>query len=114
MAYEEMLIQKKAFDFSKWLLAHTGKFPKNYRFSVAVQIEKALMDFLELITVANMRKDKIPVLKQADEALARIRLLIRLSHEMRFINITAYEFGSKQVVELGRMLGGWLKNPTRQ
>jgi hypothetical protein len=35
MAKEEMLIVKKAYDFSRWLLQHTGKFPKSYRFSIA-------------------------------------------------------------------------------
>jgi len=37
MPAHEMLIVKKAFDFSKWLLHHTGKFPKSFRFSIAVR-----------------------------------------------------------------------------
>jgi hypothetical protein len=61
------------------------------------------LSFIELTTVANMRKDKLPLLKQADEALARLRLLFRLSYEMRFINLKSYEHGSKQMNELGRL-----------
>ncbi len=37
MAVNEMLFIKKGYDFSKWLLQHTGKFPKSYRFSVAAK-----------------------------------------------------------------------------
>ena len=48
MARNEMLIVKKAYDFSKWLLQHTGKFPKSYRFSVAVRIENTMLEFTEL------------------------------------------------------------------
>ncbi|MCH8127886.1 diversity-generating retroelement protein Avd [candidate division KSB1 bacterium] len=103
-----MLIIKKGYDFSKWLLHHTGKFPRSYRFSVAAKLENGILDFIEATTVANMRKNKIPLLKQADEALARMRLLFRLSYEMRFINLKSYEFGSSQLVELGKLLG--LKN----
>jgi hypothetical protein len=106
----DMLIIKKGYDFSKWLLGHTGKFPKSYRFSVALKLENGILEFIEMTTVANMRRDKLPVLKRADEALARIRLLFRLSYEMRFINIVSYEFGSRQLVELGKMLGGWIRN----
>ena len=114
MAHQEMLIQKKAYDFSKWLLNHTGKFPKSHRFSVAVRLENAVLDFVEHITVANMRKDKLPLLKKADEALARMRLMLRLSYEMRFINLKSYEFGSSQISELGKMLGGWIKSPAKK
>ncbi len=110
MANNEMLIIKKGYDFSKWLLHHTGKFPRSYRFSVAAKLENGILDFIEATTVANMRKNKIPLLRQADEALARMRLLFRLSYEMRFINLKSYEFGSSQLVELGKLLGGWLKN----
>ena len=111
MANQDLLVIKKGYDFSKWLLQHTGKFPKSYRFSVAAKLENAILDFLEFATVANMRRDKLPLLKKADEALARLRLLFRLSYEMRFLNLKSYEFGSKQVNELGRLLGGWIKRP---
>jgi hypothetical protein len=109
--FKEMLITKKGFDFCQWLLRHTGKFPKSHRFSIAAKLENHILDFIELTTVANMRLNKLPMLKQADEALARIQLLFRLSYQMRFINVPSYEFGSRQLVELGKLLGGWIKNP---
>ncbi|MFQ5641219.1 MAG: hypothetical protein ACE5IR_24840 [bacterium] len=59
MANQDLLIIKKGYDFSKWLLQHTGKFPKSYRFSVAAKLENAILDFIELATVANMRRDKL-------------------------------------------------------
>ncbi len=104
-----MLISKKSYDFSKWLLHHTGKFPRSYRFSVAAKLENGILDFIQLITVANMRREKIPLLNRADEVLSCMKMLFRLSFEMRFISITSYEFGSKQLVEMGRLLGGWKK-----
>jgi len=109
MPNNEMLIVKKACDFSKWLLQHTGKFPKSYRFSIAVRIENAVLEFTEILTVANMRHNKKPLLEQADEVLTKLRLLVRLSFEMKFISQHSYEFGSCRIAELGKMLGGWMK-----
>jgi len=40
MANIEMLIIKKGFHFSKWLLHHTGNFPVSYRFSVAAKLKQ--------------------------------------------------------------------------
>jgi len=112
MSSQEMLVIKKGYDFSKWLLHHTGKFPRSCRFSVASKLENGILDFIEMTTVANMRRDKLPLLRRADEALARLRLLFRLSYEMKFINLKSYEFGSRQLIELGKLLGGWIKRPT--
>ena len=109
MAAKDMLIIKKSYDFSKWLLNHTGKFPKSYRFSVAAKLENGILEFIQLTTVANMRRNKLPLLTRADETLSWLRLLFRLSYDMRFINIKSYEFGSCQMDELGKMLGGWIK-----
>lgn len=78
MKKEEMLVIKKGYDFAKWLLAHTGKFPKSSRFSVAAKLENAILDFIEHTTVANMRRDKLPLLRQADESLVKLKLLFRL------------------------------------
>jgi len=36
---------------------------------VAAKMENAMLDFIELTTVANMRQDKLPMLRRADEAL---------------------------------------------
>ena len=105
-----MLIVKKSYDFSKWLLNHTGKFPKSYRFSVAVRIENAVLEFTELVAVANMRTSKRSMLHEADEILTRLRLLVRMSFDMKFINMNSYEYASCQIAELGKMLGGWIKS----
>jgi hypothetical protein len=111
MAASEFFVIKRGYDFSKWLLNHTGKFPKSHRFSVAVKLENAALDFIEFTSVANTRQNKLPLLKEADEALLKLRLLFRLSYEMRFINFNSYEHGSQRLAELGRLLGGWIKNP---
>ncbi len=58
MGHSDFLVIKRGYDFSKWLLQHTGKFQKSYRFSVAAKLENAILDFIELATVANMLKDK--------------------------------------------------------
>jgi len=101
---------KKSYDFSKWMLNHTGKFPKSYRFSVAARLENTVLEFTELVAVANMRSTKRSLLFDADEALARLRLLVRLSFDMKFLNLHSYEYASAQIAELGKMLGGWIKS----
>ena len=35
--------------------------------------------------------------------------MTRLSYEMQFINVKSYEYGANELVEIGKMLGKWLK-----
>ena len=111
MEHKELLVIKRASDFAKWLFQHSGRFPKSHRFSVAVRLENTILTFIELTTAANMRRNKIPLLQEADESLAKLKVIFRLSHDMGFINFKSYQYGGQKLVELGKLLGGWMKNP---
>jgi four helix bundle protein len=107
---DDLIIFKKTYDFSKWLFQHTTNFPKSHRFSVAVQIENSILELLRQITVANHRKQKMPLLRQADETLLALKIFIRLSHDLKFISTKSFEFAIRQMQEIGRLLGGWIKS----
>ncbi len=106
---EELKLAQKSYDLCQWLLHHTNKFPKSHRFSIAMRIENHFLEFLELVSLAEYRRGKLPLLQKADELLFKVRLLVRLSHALRFINTGSYEFAAKSLDELGRMLGGLMK-----
>ncbi len=106
---EELKLTQKSADLLEWLFNHTEKFPKSRRFSMAVRIENVFLDFHELVSLASYRKNKLPLLQKADELLFRLRLLIRLSHNMKLLNTGSYEFAASGLDELGRMLGGLIK-----
>jgi four helix bundle protein len=107
---QELIIFKKSYDFSKWLFNHTNKFPKSHRFSVAVRLENGMLEFLRQISIANHRKKKLPLLQLADEELLALKINLRLSHDLRFISTSSYEYAIKSLEEIGKMLGGWMKS----
>ena len=107
---QELIIFKKSYDFSKWLLGHTNKFPKSHRFSVAVRLENGILEFIRQISIANHRQKKLPLLHIADEELIVLRINLRISHDLKFINTKSYEYAIKQLEEIGKMLGGWIKS----
>ncbi|MCA9938981.1 MAG: four helix bundle protein [Anaerolineales bacterium] len=46
----------------------------------------------------------------ADESLARVRLYLRLAARMGWLSPGQYRHVAEMEVEIGRMLGGWLKS----
>ena len=95
-----------------WILHKTELFPKSARFGLASRLADATLDFLEHVLEAKYTKDRAPILGRASITLEKIRFLIRLSFEMRYLSEKQYLFISGMVDESGRMLGGWMKEPS--
>jgi len=111
---QESPIFSKTFDLLEWLLATTMKFPQSQRFVLAKRVQDAAFNFYEAITAAALSSHKRQHLEQADIKLQRLRLYIRLSHQLKFMSIGQYEHVSKMIVEIGKLLGGWQKKVTGQ
>ena len=75
----------------------------------------AALDFLEQVTDAlyHSGSTRERHLRQADAALLRLRLYLRLVYRWRWLNDGQYQHVSRQVKELGQLLGGLRKaNPS--
>ncbi|MBN1481415.1 diversity-generating retroelement protein Avd [candidate division KSB1 bacterium] len=107
---QNLHIFQKSYAFTRWLLNHTNTFPKSNRFSVAVKMENTMLEILELMTSANMSRNKLKYLLPLDQKLAGLKILLRLSYDLKFVNITSYEYGARELVTIGKMLGGWMKH----
>ena len=100
----------KTYDFTKWLLEHTIRFPKSQRFVMAKRIEEALLNFYDLLVLAvKETEDKKAILNKASFELERLKHYLRLCKDLNILNLRQYEYSSREVVEIGRLLGGWLK-----
>ncbi|MFH1824529.1 MAG: diversity-generating retroelement protein Avd [Candidatus Firestonebacteria bacterium] len=105
----ELIIFTKTYDFILWMMNHTMKFPKSSRFSISARIENKLLDFMEMILIANRQRDKLEKLYYADGILEQVRILFRLSKDMKFISLNSYEYAVKELTEIGKLLGAWIK-----
>jgi hypothetical protein len=108
-----MVIFTRTYDLLHWLLPKSERFPKLYRSTVTQRLMDAVLDFQESLLEAQAYQDKIRLrhLKQADAHLNKVRLYLRLVHQWGWLSLSQYEHVSRMVAEIGRLLGGWIKNP---
>jgi len=111
MTQKEMPIFVRTFDFLTWLLPMTNNFPKAQRHSFTRRLLDAAFDLRERLEEANYRKGRARLerLERADEALAKVRLYLRLAHRWEWLNPGQYQHVAKMLTEIGRLLGGWRK-----
>jgi hypothetical protein len=111
MARQEMPIFTRTYDFLTWLLPVTNHFPRAHRHSVTQRLLDAAFDLRERLEEANLRRgaERQERLARADEALAKVRLYLRLAAKWRWLSGGQYHHVSEMVAEIGRLLGGWQK-----
>lgn len=58
---------------------------------------------------AYYQRDKLEILKEINVELEIIRYFLRLAQDMELLTIKQYEFSMKLLQEIGKQVGGWLR-----
>jgi hypothetical protein len=64
---------------------------------------------LEQIVRANLLKNKKPAIEECFVHYEIIKVFVRLAREYNLLGAKQYEYASKELAEIGRLLGGWHK-----
>ena len=108
---EDLIILTRTFDLLAWLLPKAERFPRVYRHTVTQRLMDAKMDVQDGLFRAQVRRGKEHknALLDVDADLNRVRLYLRLAYHWHWLSSGQYEHVSKMVAEIGRLLGGWLR-----
>ena len=108
---EELVLLTRLFDLLVWLLPKAERFPRVYRSTVTLRLMNAALDCQEAVYAAQSGRGarRQAALQEADAALNRLRLYLRLAHRWRWLSDGQYAHVSAQVAEIGKLLGGWIK-----
>jgi len=106
-----MVILVRIFDLLAWLVPRSESFPRAHRQTVTRRMMDTALDLQEILYAAQHRRgrERAGALREADAALDRLRLYLRLAHHWHWLNDGQYRHVSLMVTEVGRLLGGWLK-----
>ena len=93
MSQKQMPIFTRTFDLLTWLLPVTNHFPRAHRHTFTRRLLDAAFDLRERLEEANLRKAaaRIERLQMADEALARVRIYLRLAARWGWLSQGQYQ-----------------------
>ena len=104
----------RTYDLLKWLVPHVGKYPKDQRFRLAKRIEDAAFDFHGLLIQAAKEGNPRRTLLRADAELDKLRHYVRLGMDLGYTSHRQYGHVAEMLVEVGKLLGGWLNSLEEQ
>jgi len=111
MSFEKLILFQKSYDFLLWLYPLINRLPKHHRAVLGRQIEELGLSILLHILSANIargiKRKAIQLL--ISEELDKLRILIRLTKDLRFISIKQYIYAAEKVNEIGKILSGWMQ-----
>lgn len=102
-------VVEKHYKLILWMLPKIANFPKDQRFLLADRIEQILLDILEMLIEAVYSNRRREILIKVNLKLDVLRFMMRITKDMKYINLKAYDFFCQSVLEIGRMVGGWMK-----
>ena len=106
---EELPILLRWLDYLKWLLQVSEKFPKRCRATFTDRIISLAFDVVEDLTEARYTRNKWATLQRANLRMEKLRLFIRIAYKTRLLSQDSYKHSVYSMNEIGKMLGGWLK-----
>jgi len=95
--------------FVGWLMDRTTGFPKRIRFTLTGRIDNLALDVHEGIVEARYTRERQPILRRINLDLEKLRLLLRLAHDRRFLDHRSFSHACAEIETAGRMVGGWLR-----
>lgn len=108
MAAKENVITKTE-DFIRWFLPKVEKFPRNYKFLFGDRLVEIQLDLLEKLIEAYYQKEKPPQLRSANVAIEKLRHLLQIAAEMRFLSLKQLAFATAELNQIGALVGGWIR-----
>lgn len=107
---EDLMILQKIIDMMEYAYGALAQFPKSEKFALVTDIKHSMDILLSRCIEAQKRYYKKTTLQDMDVEVMKLRAYIRLSFQLGFLPVKKYEIWSEKMVEIGKMLGGWIKS----
>ena len=106
---QDYLLLQKVFDMINYAYPALQQYPKSEKFSLVQDIKLEMNEMLRLTIAARKKYFKKTTLQDLDIHIATLKAFVRLSFDLKFLPMRKYEIWSGKIVEIGKMVGGWIK-----
>ena len=105
-----LIIEEKCREMMMYGYQALKQFPKHERHVLGAEIRLSMLQLQRLIITAFKRYHKKTTLTDLDIELAILKRRVRLAKDLHYLDIKKYQLWVEQLVELGKMIGGWIRS----
>ena len=95
--------------FLLWLVPTLERFPRRQKFLLGDRIQSTALDVLESLVEATYTRARDTHLARANLGIEKLRFLVRLAMDLKYLDPRRYEHAARAFDETGRKVGAWRK-----
>lgn len=107
---EDLHVQQKIYDMILYAYPALEQMPKSQKFSLAQDMKHCMDKIMRLTISANKKYTKRTTLQELDVEIAALKIYLRIAYDLRYLPPKKYEVWSGMMVEIGKMVGGWIRS----
>ncbi len=107
---EDWHVQQKIYDMILYAYPALEQMPKSQKFSLAQDMKHCMDKIMRLTIAANKKYTKRTTLQELDVEIAALKIYLRIAYDLRYLPPKKYEVWSGMMVEIGKMVGGWIRS----
>src|SRR3990167_1738457 len=108
---DDLPLYLAVYKLTKYLYLLAKNFPKSYKYTLGQNILDLAWETLDSTILANRlpNKQKPEFIRQASTSFDKLKIRLRLAHEIQIISDRKQAFLVEKNEEICKMLAGWLK-----
>ena len=110
----DLLVIQKMYDLILWAVPCIEKFPRSHRFLLGDVMQRGLYEILDDLIRAKYAREKLDLLREINVKLEILRYQVRIARDLKVMSVKSYKHCSDLVNEVGRLVGGWIKQQGRR
>lgn len=105
--YSELPVYKASYQLLHKIVGMSVSWQRDYRYTLGQELKQELIDLLILQFRANSRADKYDSLSLARESMERVKIRVRLLHDLHQIGGTQYATLASEMGSISKQLAAW-------
>jgi len=108
--YTNLPVYKTSYDFLVELFVITKEFNREYKYTLGENIKKESLEMIANIYRANSSQNKAPFIQKARENAEVIKLYMRLTKDLKQINLEKFVRFNEKLESVSKQLTAWQKS----
>ena len=107
MRYNHLPIFQQSYDLNLEIYRATHNFPREYKYTLGQKLKEISAEMLDWIVVINSQKNKALYFSKIKLQAERLRIQIRVAHDLKIITSRRMEFLNRNIEEISKQVSGW-------
>lgn len=105
--YDNLPVFKASYTLLLVLFTGVRHMQRDYRYTLGERMKDEMLELVVNIFRANSRPEKKPYLSKAREHIEVVRLMLRLSHDLKQFPLKDFALASEKVESISKQLAAW-------